>query len=124
MHQRANLYSMTSDNENKINANSENNNDNNSNDYLVNYPNLSTFNEVLQQIIAECSKNCKIKIDTISCAALAEALVQQLQADTNAPYQPSISTYNYVFKIWAKAGHILAEWNGRGDINEVWSGYP
>jgi hypothetical protein len=120
MHQRAKLYSTTSDNENEIKANSENNNDNDNNDYLANYPNLRTFNEALQQIVAECSETRKVKFDIISRAASAEALVQQLQSDTNAPYQPSISTYNYVLKIWAKAAHILAEGNGRGDINEVY----
>jgi hypothetical protein len=99
LHHRVKLYSTRSDNENKIKANSENNNDNDNNDYLVNYPSLCTFNnEALQQIIAECSETHKIKCDTISHAASAEALVQQLQADINAPYQPSISTYNYVLK--------------------------
>jgi hypothetical protein len=99
MYQRDTLYSTTSDNENEIKANSENNNYNDNNDYLVNYPNLCTFNEALQQSVAECSETRKIKFDIISHAASAEALVQQLQADTSSPYQPSISTYNYILKI-------------------------
>ena len=73
----------------------------------------------MQQIANECSDVRRIKFDIISRAAVAEALLRTLEADVDAPYKPNIVTYNAIMKIWSKAAHVLAEGNGRGNINDV-----
>lgn len=62
----------------------------NKNDYLSNYPTLRSFNEALVQIGNECADTRNIKFDIISRATSAEGLLQMLEANGDAPYQPSM----------------------------------
>lgn len=91
-------------------------------DYLTKYPTIQTFNDALHQIASEYSDTRRINFDVISRASAAEALLRTLENDNNAPYQPNIETYLAFLKIWSKTAHILAEGNGRGDINDVLHG--
>lgn len=79
------------------------------------------FNLVLEDIATEIStKSRSNKIDVISRATIAEALVKKLELQSgDAPFKPDIVTYNTLMKVWAKAAQTLAEGRGRGDINEV-----
>ncbi len=108
---------MTSDNQHKVHLSGDGGNSDD--DYLLNYPNIRSFNDALQDIASEYSDTRRVKFDVISRAAAAEALVKKLESDPNAPFRPNIVTYNIILKIWSKSAHVLAEGHGRGDINEV-----
>lgn len=90
---------------------------------LHSYSNSRAFNLALEDIAADiANKKKNNKIDVISRATIAEALVGKLEQaveDGTATFELDIVTYNTLMKVWAKAAQTLAEGRGRGDINEV-----
>jgi hypothetical protein len=90
---------------------------------LHSYSNSRAFNLALEDVAADIANRKKNnKIDVISRATIAEALVSKLEQSVEegtATFNPDIVTYNTLMKVWAKAAQTLAEGRGRGDINEV-----
>lgn len=90
---------------------------------LRSYSNSRAFNLALEDIAADiANKKKNNKIDVISRATIAEALVGKLEQAVEegiVAFKPDIVTYNTLMKVWAKAAQTLAEGRGRGDINEV-----
>jgi len=120
--------SSSSSKSSSSNTNQEQNQKKNKNSLdLSNFQNIHTFNDALQQIAFECSKEARyVNFDVISRAGSAEAIVQTLQSSSNTDdnFQPNIITYNMILKIWSKAAQTLSDKHyNRGEVNDVYHAF-